>query len=230
MCQANDIFFVLLVDAHRRFTASGKRLHRWSLAHRIAFPWRLRPVQSSPSKQILNRQIPLPRVVAEYQHPATGGHLVQFAIDGGEAGAGGDADEDAIGPGAAAGHGNAVFLAHLYGAAEDGGIEHLGDNAGADALEAVLSLSPAADGRGFFRLDGVYLKARELGLEHFGTAGDVATGTHAGDQVVEAVGEVGENLGGGGVAVNLDVGGVAELHGHPAVGVFGDQGAGLFDA
>src|SRR5690606_40943479 len=79
-------------------------------------------------------------------------------------------------------------------------------------------------------LDGVYLKARELRLEPFGTAGDVATGTHAGDQVVEAVGEVGEDLGGGGVAVNLDVGGVAELHGHPAVGVFGDQGAGLFDA
>ena len=47
----------------------------------------------------------------------------------------------------------------------------------------------------------------------------MAAGADAGDQVVEALGEVGEDLGRGGAPVDLDVRRVLELLRHPAPGV-----------
>jgi len=58
----------------------------------------------------------------------------------------------------------------------------------------------------------------------------MTTSAHAGDQVVNAVGEVGEDFLSGCVAMYLHVGRVGKLHGHPAVGIFADQLSGLFDA
>src|SRR5690606_21105297 len=140
------------------------------------------------------------------------------------------ADENALFPGAAAGHIKTAFLAHLYGAIEDIHIEDLGNKAGTDALEAVQALLAAADHRGFFRLHGVDLELGELLLKYLSATCDVATGTHPGDEVVDTLGKVGKDFLGRGVLVDLRVRRVGELHGHPAVGVVLEQLLSLFYA
>mmetsp|Transcript_18247 Transcript_18247/g.43860 ORF Transcript_18247/g.43860 Transcript_18247/m.43860 type:complete len:263 (-) Transcript_18247:592-1380(-) len=87
----------------------------------------------------------------------------------------------------------------------------------------------AADDRRGGRLHGIDLELRPGGLEHLGAAGDVAAGADAGDQGVEAFGEVAQDLLGRGLHVDGRVGAVLELLRHPRARVQLQQLAGAGD-
>ncbi|MOA00732.1 hypothetical protein D3C78_1201050 [compost metagenome] len=80
--------------------------------------------------------------------------------------------------------------------------------------------------RGF---DRIHLEVGEFGLEHARHARDVAAGAHAGDQHIEAVGEVGQDFLGRGAFVHFHVGGVLELLGNPGAGRLRGQFLGAGD-
>ena len=116
-----------------------------------------------------------------------------------------------------------ILRGHLDDPVEQLGAHDGGDEPGPDPLDRVRAGGAAGEDRRERGLDGVHLQAGPALLEDLGDAGDVSAGADAGDDVVEAVGEVGEDLLGRRPAVDLDVGGVLELHRHPPAGRLGDE-------
>ena len=85
----------------------------------------------------------------------------------------------------------------------------------------------AADDGGGGGLHRVHLELRELGLQHLGYTTQVAAGAHAGDDRVDAMGEVGQDFLRGGAHVDVHVGRVFKLLGNPRARGAGGQ---LFSA
>ena len=112
---------------------------------------------------------------------------------------------------------------HLEDPVEQVGPDDARDEPGADALDRVGGGGAAAQHRREGRLHGEDLELRPARPEDLADAGDVAAGADAGDDVVEAVGEVAADLLGRGPLVDLEVGRVVELHRDPGAGRLGDD-------
>ena len=103
------------------------------------------------------------------------------------------------------------------------GVQHVGDEPGADALDLVragperLLVPQLADHRRVDRLDRDDLDRRLAALEHLAAAGDRAAGADAADQDVDLAVGVAPDLLGGRPAVDLRVGRVLELLRHERV-------------
>ena len=169
-------------------------------------------------QEALDRQVALARVVVETQHLGASGQLGQLLRDGRERRPRGDAHQHALFARAAAGVFASGFCIDLDHAVEQAGVQVLGDEARANALDGVGCRCAARDHgrcRGFHR---EYLELWELGLEHAGGAREVAAGAHAGDERVQPVGEVGQDFLGGGAHVDVDVGRVFKLLRNPRAG------------
>ena len=111
----------------------------------------------------------------------------------------------------------------------DRGVEDLGDEVGADALDLVRAGGAAVEDRRLGRLDADDLHAGLAGLEHLADAGDGAAGADAGDEDVDLAVGVGPDLLGGGRAVDLGVGLVGELAGQDGARTLGDDLVGTVD-
>ena len=109
------------------------------------------------------------------------------------------------------------------------GIEHLGDEAGADALDHVRPLWPARQHRRSIRLDGHHAEGWLARFEHLAHAGDGAARANACHQDIGLAIGIAPDLLGGGAAVDLGVGGVLELHWDEVARVSGSQLFGLAD-
>jgi hypothetical protein len=88
-------------------------------------------------QEAFDRQVALARVVVEAQHLGAGGQLGQLLRDGGQRGAAGDAHQHAFFAGAAAGVFAGGFGVDLDHAVEQAGVQVLGDEARANALDGV---------------------------------------------------------------------------------------------
>ena len=100
---------------------------------------------------------------------------------------------------------------------------HARDEPGADPLDRVGRVRAAGEDRREGRLHRVDLQARPALLEDLGDPGDVAAGPDAGHDVVEPVGEVGQDLLGRRPAVDRRVGRVVELHRDPGARDLGGE-------
>jgi len=137
---------------------------------------------------------------------------------GPDGGAGADADGDAVELDDLLGDRAGLVFLHLDDLVDDLGVEHGGDEAGADALELVRAGGTAGEDGRTGGLDGDDLHAGLAGLQHLADAGDGAAGADAGNHEVNlTVGVVPDFLGGR-LAVDLGIVGVGELLEDDAVG------------
>ena len=181
-----------------------------------------RPCPGGPSsgRKLGDREIALAGVVVEAEDALAGADLVELLADRVERRARADADQHAFLAGGAAAISLASAGSTWIDAVEAAGVHDRRDEAGADALDRVRAGLAARQDRRQGRLDREHLEARPFRLEDLGAGGDVAAGADAGDQQVDRrVAEIGEDLLGGGAAVDLEVGRILELLRHPAVGV-----------
>ena len=111
----------------------------------------------------------------------------------------------------------------------DLGVQHVGDEACADALDLVRTGGTLAQDRGGSRLNGHDLDAGILALEVLAHTGDGAAGADAGYKDVNLAVGVVPDLGAGGGDVRLGVGRVDELAGDEGVGDLFCQLVGLGD-
>jgi hypothetical protein len=146
-----------------------------------------------------------------------------------DSGARGDANEDAFLFGEAAGHGEGFIVGDLNDLVDELGVEDLGDEAGADALDLVRAgLAAGEDGAvGGFHGDGPEVGV--AGLHVLADPGEGSSGADAGDEDVGGAVGVVPDFWAGGIEVDLRVGGVVELLEDEAVGGFGVELFGLGD-
>ena len=102
-------------------------------------------------------------------------------------------------------------------------VEHGGDEARADALDAVRARGAAGEDGRARRLDGDDPRARVALLEHLAHAGDRPARPHPGDEHVEVAVERVEDLRARRAPVGLGVGGVGELVGEVGVVAAGER-------
>ena len=98
---------------------------------------------------------------------------------------GGDADQHALFSADELAGGKGVFIGDGKDLVIDPGVEHIGDEARADALDLMCARNALGQDRGAFRLDGDDLDGRVACLEIAADAGDGAAGADAGDEVVD---------------------------------------------
>jgi len=118
--------------------------------------------------------------------------------------------------------GEGFCIRDCYDFVADGAVEGVGDEGDADAFDFVgAGFASLQDGALGFDGDGE--DARVLLLEEARDAGEGAAGADAGDEGVNAGVHLLPEFDGGGVVVELGVGGVVKLEGGPDVGVgFGE--------
>ena len=113
---------------------------------------------------------------------------------------------------------HAFLVADLDDLVDEAGLEDVGDEAGADALQGVGAWFAAGEDVAGFGFDGDHADGGVAGFEHLADAGEGSAGADAADDGVHvAVGVVPDFLGGG-FAVDGGVGLVAELVGADGVG------------
>jgi hypothetical protein len=100
-----------------------------------------------PRQEAVDRQIALAGVVVEAQHPRSRGQLGQLLRDGGQGRAAGDADEQALLTGTAAGVLARGLGLDLDDAVQQGRVQHRWDEARADALDGVRARLATTDDR-----------------------------------------------------------------------------------
>ena len=108
-------------------------------------------------------------------------------------------------------------------------MEVAGHKPGADALDRMWPGSAAAQHGRQFRFHGEDLELRPAWSQNLADGRRVPAGSDAGEDVVEALGEVAGDLLGRGPLVDLEVGRVVELHGQPGTRGGLDDLAGLGD-
>ena len=149
--------------------------------------------------------------------------------DCGQSCAAADAHQHAFLRGAAAGHFAGGFGFYLDHAVEQLGVQVFRDKACANALDGVGRGRAAGNDRALRGLDREHFQARPFGLEHLRHAGDMAASAHAGDDGVQALGEVGQNFQRGGAGVDFHIGRIFKLLWHPGAGRGIDQFLGAGD-
>src|SRR5450759_1346050 len=124
-----------------------------------------------------------------------------------------DPDEQALLGGGRARGGDRVVAGHVDDLVVDRGVQDLGDEVRAEALDLVRTRCAAVEDRRLGRLDGDDLHAGLALLEHLTDAGDRPAGADAGDEDVDLAVGVRPDLLGGRLAVDLRVRLVGELTG-----------------
>ena len=144
-------------------------------------------------------------------------------------GAGRDADRNAFELGDEARGVERGLVADGDDLVDDGAVEDVGHEAGADALDLVRPGLTARQDRRILGLDRDDLQGRAARLQHLADRRDGAAGADAGDEIVDlAVGVVPDLLGRG-AAVDLGIGRVLELLRDDGAGDLGLQLLGLGD-
>ena len=126
-------------------------------------------------------------------------------------------------------YGKGVVVVHRDDLVVDLSVQHVGDEARADALDLVGAGDAGGQHGGGLGLHGDYLDGGVLFLQELTGAGDGTAGAHAGHEEVHLAVGVGPDLGTGGLIVGLGVGGIDELACHEAVGDLLGQLVGLGD-
>ena len=140
---------------------------------------------------------------------------------GGSCGSAGDAHQQALFLGQTKSHLNGLVVGDLFHLVDDGEVEVLGNEAGADPLDLVgtwlhlLAVHGLGDHRAVAGFHGYRFNRLAFAvLDVTGHASNGAAGAHAGHQNVDGAFAVVPDLRTSGLFVNLRIGGILKLPGH----------------